>query len=829
MAMIEEQAGRFYFGDGIEPETGEGTGERLRFDARDLTTHGVIVGMTGSGKTGLGVILLEEALLSGVPCLVLDPKGDITNLMLNFPELRGQDFEPWVNPGDAERKGLGVPEYAARTAETWQKGLAASGIDGARMRRLRDGARTTVFTPGSAAGVPLNVLGSLSAPAEADTEALRDEIASFASSLLGLAGIQADPITSREHILLSNLIEKAWREGRDLGLAALIGEIQQPPLRKLGVFDLDAFFPEKDRLDLAMRLNGLVASPSFADWITGMPLDIGQLLQAPDGRPRCSILYLAHLGDAERQLVVTLVLSKLVTWMRGQSGTTDLRALVYMDEVFGFAPPSAEPPSKKPILNILKQGRAFGVGMVLATQNPVDLDYKAMSNAGTWFVGRLQTERDKARVLEGLTSAAGGADLGQLSEIIGGLAQRRFLLHSTHADGPAVFSTRWAISYLRGPLTRQQIQTLTADAPERAMGAANAGGGFGPADAGRSAASSGAGSDSGARVSGGSGAQAGPALAEDESLVAPNLASGIPQHHLNPAAPWAAEVGAVVGGRRLQAALVARVHLRYDDTAAGVDHREEWEAVYFPITEFFDAGKGLPVDYDARDFLSAPPEGAVYVLPAVDLGKVTWFRTVQKDLRDELYRSRKVSVWRNPALKLFARVGESRADFELRCSAAADAAADEEAAKIRDRLESRLDRLQAALRTVELRAQELEVDVDQRKGQELLAGAGDLIGALLGGRSATTKLARAARSMRSVSSRRSQTVRTRERLDTAEEKAETKQAEIETLERELAAELVAIADKWDGLAGEIETLAIGLERSDVQVDEVALVWLPTAG
>ena len=387
-------------------------GEPLALEPRDLTTHGVIVGMTGSGKTGLGLVLLEEALSAGVPVLALDPKGDLGNLLLTFPDLAPASFQPWVNESDARDAGLSVEEYAAKVAAEWKEGLAASGIGPERIQALRDAAELTVYTPGSSAGIPLNLIGSLRAPAlswETEAEALRDEIEGTVTSLLGLVGLQAEPLSSREHVLLSNLVEHAWRGGRDLDLGALIGEIQSPPLRKLGVFELDAFFPPQERTALALKLNALVASPSFAIWGEGAALDPAELLGAP-GRPRAAIVYLAHLSEEERQFAVTLILSKVVTWMRGLSGTSDLRALVYMDEVYGFVPPTAVPPAKKPILTILKQARAYGVGMVLATQNPVDLDYKAMSNAATWLVGRLQTERDKERVLEGLRSAAGGTD-----------------------------------------------------------------------------------------------------------------------------------------------------------------------------------------------------------------------------------------------------------------------------------------------------------------------------------------------------------------------------------------------------------------------------------
>ena len=450
----------------IDPATGERTDDLATYDPPDLTTHGVIVGMTGSGKTGLGIIYLEEALLSGIPTLIIDPKGDMTNLLLTFPDLLPSDFEPWIDTDEARKSGKSVTDLAAETAQRWQEGLASWDLDGSRIRALRDAADFAVSTPGSAAGIPVNIVGSLANPGldwEGDAETLRAEIQGFVSGLLGLIGVDADPIASREHILLSNLIERAWRDGEDLELATLLAQVQRPPIRKLGVFELDTFFPPKDRMALAMKINGLVASPAFSAWMDGPPLDVESLLRSSDGRPQASILYLAHLSEQERQFIVTLILSKVVTWMRRQPGTGDLRALVYMDEVFGFVPPTAEPPAKRPILTLLKQARAFGVGLLLSTQNPVDLDYKAMSNAGTWCVGRLQTERDKARIVEALTSARGDADVQHLNATISGLGKRQFLLHNTRDSAPTIFTTRWALSYLRGPLTREQISTLMAD------------------------------------------------------------------------------------------------------------------------------------------------------------------------------------------------------------------------------------------------------------------------------------------------------------------------------------------------------------------------------
>ncbi|MGB2756375.1 MAG: helicase HerA-like domain-containing protein, partial [Acidimicrobiia bacterium] len=387
--MTGQATGSLRIGEQIGQD-GKRNGTPIDLASKDLVTHGVIVGMTGSGKTGLALALIEETLLSGVPVLMIDPKGDLGNLCLTFPNLAAADFAPWIAKGDD----------AEKVAATWKEGLAGWGLDGTNIQRLRDAAPVTIYTPGSRAGVPLNVIGSMAPPVGADEETRNDEIEAFVSGLLKLVGIDSDPLSSREHILLSNLITAAWEAGSTVDLAGLIAQIQQPPMRKLGVIELDTFFPPKDRADFALRINGLLASPSFAAWLEGEALDIQRLLFGADGAPRAAIISIAHCSDDERMFLVTLILSKVVAWMRAQQGTTDLRALVYMDEVFGYVPPTAVPPSKKPILTILKQARAFGVGLVVATQNPVDVDYKALSNAGTWLIGRLQTEQDKARLMD---------------------------------------------------------------------------------------------------------------------------------------------------------------------------------------------------------------------------------------------------------------------------------------------------------------------------------------------------------------------------------------------------------------------------------------------
>ena len=462
-----EKLGAFYLGRPYDTKARAPQPGLVLYDSKDLVTHAVCVGMTGSGKTGLCIDLIEEAALDGVPTIAIDPKGDLTNLMLTFPGLRPEDFRPWINEEDAAKKGLSPDAYAAQQAELWKSGLASWGEDGERIKRLRDAAEFAVYTPGSSAGIPISILASFAAPPQAlrdDPELLRERVGTTVTSLLALIGVDADPVKSREHVLIATLVTNAWTAGQDLDIAGLVGQVQKPPVARIGVMDLEAFYPQKERQKLALALNGLLAAPGFSAWLDGVPMDPATLLRTSEGKPRVSIISIAHLSDAERMFFVSLLLNQIVGWMRSQSGTTSLRAILYMDEIFGFFPPVATPPSKQPLLTLIKQARAFGLGIVLATQNPVDLDYKALANAGTWLIGRLQTERDKARVLEGLEGVAAAAnarfDKAQIDTMLSGLGNRVFLMNDVHEDGPRVLESRWAMSYLRGPLTREQIKIL---------------------------------------------------------------------------------------------------------------------------------------------------------------------------------------------------------------------------------------------------------------------------------------------------------------------------------------------------------------------------------
>ncbi len=461
----------FYLGRRYEPTTHKLTDDVVYYDSRDLTTHAVVVGMTGSGKTGLCITLLEEAILDNIPAIVIDPKGDITNLLLNFPDLLPSDFQPWINVDDARRAGMDVPQYTADVAYRWREGLASWSIVPDRMRWLKYATQYSIYTPGSDTGLPVNILASLQAPRggwAGNEEESRERINGIVTALLALVGRNAQPVQDKEHVLIANIFEYAWQRGIDLSLEDIIRQVQNPPFNRLGVFPVDEYITEKNRQKLALELNNIVAAPSFQSWLNGDPMDIQSLLYQPDGRPRVSIFYIAHLSEAERQFIITLLLENMLGWMRTLSGTTSLRSLFYIDEIYGYFPPyPRNPPTKDPMLRLLKQARAFGVGLILATQNPGDLDYKGLSNAGTWFIGRLQSENDKQRVVTGLESMASvntQMDLREVGRLISELEPRIFLMHNVHDQGgPVMVHTRWAMSYLRGPLTRQQVQILMQD------------------------------------------------------------------------------------------------------------------------------------------------------------------------------------------------------------------------------------------------------------------------------------------------------------------------------------------------------------------------------
>lgn len=823
-----EKLGAFYLGQEYDLTTGKRLDRLVMYDARDLTTHAVCVGMTGSGKTGLCIDLLEEAAIDSVPAIIIDPKGDLTNLLLTFPDLRPEDFEPWVNVDDARRKGMSVSEYARYIADTWRKGLADWGEGPERIRMLKESAEFRIYTPGSDAGLPISILASLRAPAlswDENEELLREQIQGTVSALLGLVGIEADPLRSREHILLSHIFEHFWRQGKDLDLASLITAIQAPPVRQLGVFDVDTFFPEKDRFDLAMSLNSIIAAPSFGAWLQGEPLDVADLLYTPSGGPRHSIFYIAHLSDAERMFFVTLLLEQIITWVRQQSGTTSLRALLYFDEVFGFFPPVAEPPSKRPLLTLLKQARAFGFGVVLTTQNPVDLDYKGLTNAGTWFIGKLQTERDKMRVLDGLESAtteAGGAlDRRQLDRTISALGSRVFLLHNVHEEQPVIFQTRWAMSYLRGPLTRGQVRQLMAGTQIKMPAPVVA------AAPGRPAVHH-------EVVPAAAPAHAAvPEGLEGYSSIPPALPPSVPQVFL----PLSLSPNRVLGrleeelGQRVEAeetilvyepCLLALGSVRFVDRKRRV---KEGRRVGF-LVQPGDLGAVIrwedadPVDLDPNELEDQPEPDALFGPVPAELNTPSELKAYAKDFGETLYREQALNLYYNPVLKLYGQPGESEREFRIRAQQLAREQRDAEVEKLRRKYQRKLDRLETRLAREERELAEDQAEYEARKREELLSAGESVIGMLgIFGRRRTRALSSAARKRRLTAAARADIAESEEEIARLRE-------EIGEMQREMQEEAEAITEKWAAALDEIEPYAVKPRRSDVQVEVVALAWAP---
>ena len=795
MAVIEK-LGQFYLGRIHHLETGETTSEEVHYDAKDLTTHAVCVGMTGSGKTGLCLSLLEEAAIDGIPAICIDPKGDLGNLMLTFPGLTTEEFEPWINPADATRKGMTVSEYAKKTADTWRTGLAEWGQGPERIQRFRDAAEVAIYTPAGSAGRPLTVLRSFNAPSPEtlnDGEALRERIMSAVSGLLALMQIEADPISSREHILLSTILNDAWRDGKDVDMGTLIRSIQAPGFDKVGFLDLESFFPANDRFKLAMSLNNLLASPSFAAWLEGDPLDIQKLFYTPEGKPRIAIVSIAHLSDQERMFFVTILLNEVVAWMRAQPGTSSLRALLYMDEVFGYFPPTANPPSKQPMLTLLKQARAFGLGCVLATQNPVDLDYKGLSNAGTWFLGRLQTERDKMRVLEGLEGAAASAnakfDKQKMEQTLAGLGSRVFLMNNVHEDQPVVFKTRWALSYLRGPVSRAQIETLMAPLKQQAVGSSAA-----PTF----------------------GMKAEKDAADDAAR--PVLPPGIEEYFF----PVRRSGGDVV----YRAALLAEARVHYVSSKRDIDL---WDDVTLLRHADDDLSSDLWNDADEwiedelPDLEDEPEANGVFRSLPSELTQKKSYSKWDSALKASLYRNRRLAVWACPALKASSGAQEGESDFRIRLRHLAREERDLQVEKLRAKYASKFQTIEGQIRRAE---QKVEREKSQRSQKTMSTGISVLttIAGALFGRKLTSagNMSRAGTAIRSAGS----IAKESEDVRHADEQLTALIARREDLNREVEDEVIRIQDSFDPDLLELTQDEIKPRKSDINVSRVVLVWLP---
>lgn len=788
----------FYLGREHDLAAGETSAEPLLYKSKDLTTHAVCVGMTGSGKTGLCLSLLEEAALDGIPAICIDPKGDLGNLMLGFPKLESQQFEPWVDESVASRKGLSKDEYAQQTAELWKKGLASWGQGPERIQKYNDSVERLIFTPGASHGLPMTVLKSFDAPPKAlmdDADAFRSRVQSAVSGLLALLGIDADPVRSREHIFLSNVLTTTWKAGKNLSIADMIREIQAPPFDSVGVMDLETFYPEKERTKLAMDLNNLLASPSFAGWMSGQPLDVQQLFYSPDGKPRHSIISIAHLDDAQRMFFVTILLNEVLAWMRTQPGTGSLRSLLYMDEVFGYFPPTKNPPSKEPMLTLLKQARAFGLGCVLATQNPVDLDYKGLSNAGTWFLGRLQTERDKMRVMEGLEGASAQAgssfDKQAMERTLAGVGSRVFLMNNVHDDAPKVFHTRWAMSYLSGPLSRQQIQKLMDPVRDR----------FKDEDPKKPGKPASAAQPSAAAA--GSNPPRTPTEIEPRYF---DTTERVPKDVTLEYRPGLWGVG----------------KLHFVKTTGGFN-LDRWRDAHVVKCFNEDIPDGL---WEGALVHNQPPvtrgdaeyHGASFGELPRDLSNPKLYDDFARDLKDWLYQGQRVRLFKCDALDETSQGDETEPEFRTRLAASAGKLAEREKRDLEDAYDKKIKKAEESVA-------KKQAYYDEQKSQfwGKILGVGlkvlELIVAMTGGKATSRRASSSVSSARQASTERSQAARAKQAWQDAV-------ADLEGLEAERDEKLADLESAYTADRLEIEAIEIGPRKSDIDIDAVTLVWLP---
>ena len=813
--------GKFYIGRYLDND------HTTLYDPDDLTTHAVVVGMTGSGKTGLCIDLLEEAALQGIPALMIDPKGDITNTLLHFPNLLPADFQPWVNADEARREGKTIEQAATEVASLWKNGLMKWGIAPERLRALQTAAHFAVYTPGSDAGIPVSILASLQAPEipwEGNKELLREKISSTVTALLGLVGLSdIDPVRSREHILLSNIFENAWYQGKDLDLGELILQTQTPPFEKLGVFDVSTFFPDNDRFELAMLLNNILAAPSFQSWIDGQPLNIPKLLYGPDGRPRHSVFYIAHLSNNERMFFVTLLYAAIESWMRSQPGSTSLRALVYFDEIFGYLPPVQNPPSKPLMLRMLKQARAFGVGQVLVTQNPVDLDYKGLSNTGTWMIGKLQTDNDKERLLDGLQGATPGLDRQYYDKLLSGLGKREFLLHNVHEKKPRPFRTRWAMNYLAGPLTRAQIPALNALVGISSSGEAA----LSPAHAPFSQEPR-----SGFEVAARPGRTEPASISSSEtprqgSRTRPAIPTGIEEYFLpnnltlsqaDKQAGISLSTDAQSSTLLYRPVLLAQVFVRFLQRKYNLNVEETRTALVLDPDRRgairWDEWLIAPIDDRSLD--RDPLPGAVFATLESPLNDGKLLRSIRADFTDWVYRASEVKVRAHPVLKVFAGPQVSQAEFRRMCSEVARQKRDAEIAKIEARYERRLKTVEDRLRREERELRQDEAELSQRKMEEYGTHAENLL-SLLGGRRKrlTTSL-----------TKRRLTQKAKEDVEESLAAIEDYERQIKELESEKAQAIEEVKAKWAEISDDMTEIPVRPFKKDILLDLFGVAWMP---
>ncbi len=789
---LYEKLGLFYLGKEIDPKTLTFKTDEAPFlyKSKDFTTHAAIIGMTGSGKTGLGIAIIEEAAIDKIPSIIIDPKGDMGNLLLAFPELKPSDFQRWIDPLEAESKGMKPDVYAEEVAGNWEKGLRGFHQDKSRISLYRNSADFTIYTPGSMAGIPISVLSSFEAPSEDvmdDPDTYSAMINSTVMGLLSLLNVRADVLTSKEYILLAALFSYFWKKNINLTLEQLIGYITNPPFEKIGVLSLNSFYPQKERFNLAMLLNNILSSPGFSTWLEGKNLDIQDLLYTENGKPRVSILSLAHLDSNQQMFFVTLFLNKYISWMRQQTGASSLRTLLYMDEIFGFFPATSNPPSKQPMLILLKQARAYGIGVVLATQNPIDLDYKGLSNVGSWFLGRLQTRQDRDKVIDGLAKNATDAlDKGEIENLLANMKKRTFLLKSAHMDYLPLFETRWVLSYLRGPLSVREIKELMQDKQEMAVSEPEDITGFQEDIRGKKSA---------------------------VSETKPFLSDKIRQYFLHHP-PFSEEV-------IYKPSIILNGKVRFYNEPKKIDQKED---IYLKIPLFQDTvelniKEALPNEDDISIYDDKPLERARFVLLPSFLEKMKDTSALEEKFKNYLYDNTRIELFSSKEFKVLSTPGEDIADFKSRVLDLIRAEKDKMVEKLTEQYSKKEEKLEKDFVRLQEKLEKEEADVKAITTQSALSLGSSVLGALLG----RTKVGTLNTGVTGLG-RASRILKEKKDVELAKKKIDALSENIQKLEDELKQSIENMSGKFDIDNYTIETISIKPKKSDIFGINIALLW-----
>jgi DNA helicase HerA-like ATPase len=761
----------------------------LVYKNKDLLTHAAIIGMTGSGKTGLGISLLEEAAIDNIPSIIIDPKGDMGNLLLTFPNLQGSDFEPWIEEQDAINNGVTLKEHALNTANLWKKGIEDDFQSTQRIEKLKNAADFTIYTPGSNAGVQISILSSFKAPSREvleDNDLLVSLINSTVSSILSLIEEKNDSI-SKESILISSIFMNYYSAGKDLNLEQLISLIVTPPFEKVGIFDLETFFAQDDRLKLALKLNTIIANPSFKSWIEGETLDISNLLYDENGKAKVSIFSIAHLNDSQRMFFVSLLLNQMVSWMRRQEGTSSLKALLYMDEIFGYFPPSSNPPSKQPMLTLLKQARSFGVGIILSTQNPVDIDYKGLSNIGTWFIGRLQTKQDKDKVIDGLSSAVEGKiNKSEIENLLSNLEKRTFIMKNINEDGIKVLKTRWALSYLKGPISKDDIKKLMINKTNQ--------------------------SNSKPIENNLEKEITKTHIPKAEQSSKPIITSNISQKYL-----YISQNNSYY----LQPYLTFSCNIHFINSSKAID-LETTQAFKIYLDEKMKA-----IDFEEKETLENSSfeekeraNSSYYTLP-IFVQNEKEIKSIEKDFSDYIYRNTKLTLYKNDALKIVSKQDETLSDFKIRLQDRLNEKIDEEVEKLQIKFQKSNDSIEDKLSNLYENLEREEQQATSTTTDTLISIGTSLLGAFFGKSTLNkTNLGKVASSAKGAS----RILKERNDIKYVEADILQLQEEQKALQHNLENEIEKINSSNLSSNYEIEEIFIKPKRSDIYNIKLELLW-----